>query len=1093
MSARLPAKFLPPRPRQAIERPRLHRLLDAAAPARGIWLQAEAGAGKSTLAAAWAAERGLLRAWFRVDSTDLDLRSAFASLAELLASLSRKRLPAAITRAPPLGDEASLSRHSRWFFRAFHAHAGPLSLVFDDVHAAASPGLLALLHAALDEAPPDSLVVMTSRHPPQGLLLEAAARGELCLVEGEALAFTREEAQQLLAPRLAPPQADAVWQRCGGWAAGLTLVAAQAWPDPAEATEGSAERTLRRFFDERVLGLLSAAQRQTLAAASWLAEADAHSLAALGLPDSSIAQLDQACEQLGFVQRLRRGRACWRLHDLLKQALQASWEDMGTAEWRRGVLHAAARLHGEQGRVLAAVQLLQRAGLRGAALALWCNKAPALLRQGRAQELKLACSELGAEFGAPPDPAQALTLRGLVAWVGQDADAEAWFERAWAASDEPESEARQEAFATAASQAASPGASEPGLRATSPDAGPIASPQRLLTAAAALNAQFSGWRSYAGRGDWVQRFVAHWPARARLADAEQGLRADKAAILCFLSHRMAPTTAQEREALLARVLARLAQPDPGIDANVAVSAASSLIEWCNYSGERALLARLADLSPPWLAQPGLAGVTQASWWISYGWVTVRMVMGRSDLPEGEAAVEHGAQLALDSGAPDIAFYGLANLVAAAASRGQIALAEERLQRLQAVAAQRSGAAEQPTQQATVHVLAARLLTLRGDARTALLRIERALELAQASDFPLSETWVYRLGQVQVLTALEREEEAAALAQAQARLHEGMRSDCLLALAELAECVRSWRKGEPAPPRERIQQCLGLAARHDWTALGNHLPAQVARLAAAALARGIERPFVLRLLAQRRLGAPAPDLIDWPWPLRILALGGFSVQAEGHELDFGARPQKKPLDLLRLLVAHGPAAVPVAGVIDALWPEADGDRAKASFDMAVLRLRKLLGREDAVLLDDGRLGLNRELVWVDAWAWVAGQALPYAPLFGPQPPELAWAAPREALHAAFLRRCHQEGSAMEAQARWQDAKAHYEAALVHDGLDEALHRGLVRSHLALGERAAAQRALQRCAQQLMAGLGVRPSAATLALLDEGKAAAAGPGG
>jgi ATP/maltotriose-dependent transcriptional regulator MalT len=107
MSARLPAKFLPPRPRQAIERPRLHRLLDAAAPAGGIWLQAEAGAGKSTLAAAWANERGLPLAWFRVDSTDLDLRSAFASLAQLLASLSRKRLPPAITRAPPLGDDAA--------------------------------------------------------------------------------------------------------------------------------------------------------------------------------------------------------------------------------------------------------------------------------------------------------------------------------------------------------------------------------------------------------------------------------------------------------------------------------------------------------------------------------------------------------------------------------------------------------------------------------------------------------------------------------------------------------------------------------------------------------------------------------------------------------------------------------------------------------------------------------------------------------------------------------------------------------------------------------------------------------------------------
>ena len=1042
----VPAKFLPPRPRHPLVRPRLHALLDQTVPARALWLQAEAGAGKSTLAAAWAAASGRPLAWFRVDATDLDLSCAFAGLVALLTTLSRRRLPAAVLRPPPLADEAALDAFARLFFRAFHAHCGPVALVFDDVHAAPSPGVERLLHAAADETPDHSVVLMTSRAAPQGLLLEAVARGDLVVVDGAALNFTRDEALALLSPRLGTDRAAQLFERTGGWAAGLTLCAAH----PGDADR--AERTVADFFAQRVLGLLSDQQCQLLAAVSLLPEVDVPGLRALGLAPDAPEQLDLLCTQLGFVQRLRHGHRCWRLHDLLTQALQARWPSLGSPAWRVSLLQAAAVLHAGQGRLLAAVQLLHRADLPGPALALWITEASSLLRQGRAQELKRAFEALDPARVA--QDATALTLRGLAAWAVQEADAGDWLDRAWVVLD-----------------------------ATVPEP---CTPERLLTAAAALNVQFSGWRSYAGRTDWVQRLVAAWPARAGVTDAGSGLRVDKAAILCFLTHRMAAVTRADRDALLQRVLGTLARPDPAIDPNVAVSAASTLVEWCNYTGDHPLLARLADLTPPWLAQPGLAGAVQASWWISYGWVSVRMVMGRNDLPEGEAAVEHGVALALACGASDTAFYGLTNLVAAAASRNQLGLAEQRLQQLHAIAAQRTGAAEQPTQQATLHLLAARLLTLRGQAATALVRVTRALELAQASDFPLSETWVYHLGHVQVLIALGREEDAVALAAAQARVYDGMRRDYLQALGLLAQLAQAWREGH-MPPAGQVQDCVALAAKHGWTSLGNHLNGVVARLAAAALAQGFEPGFVQALVRQRHLQAPDADAGDWPWPLRIHALGGFAVWADGQALDFGARPQKKPLDLLRLLVAHGPAPLDTAAVLDALWPEAEGDRAKASLDMALLRLRKLLGHEDAVRLDHGRLGLNRGLVWADAWAWAAGQPLPYAgPLFGQAPPELPWAAQREALHGQYLRRCHAQGSTLERTGQLAEALALYESALQQDPLDETLHRGAIRCLLAQGETAAAQRAFERCRERLQAGLGVAPGLATQALLAPGAA-------
>jgi DNA-binding SARP family transcriptional activator len=58
---------------------------------------------------------------------------------------------------------------------------------------------------------------------------------------------------------------------------------------------------------------------------------------------------------------------------------------------------------------------------------------------------------------------------------------------------------------------------------------------------------------------------------------------------------------------------------------------------------------------------------------------------------------------------------------------------------------------------------------------------------------------------------------------------------------------------------------------------------------------------------------------------------------------------------------------------------------------------------------------------------------------------------------------------------------YDAGLTQDLLAEPLHRALMRCHLALGQRAQAQLAYERCRLVLRAELGVAPSAETQALM------------
>ena len=66
--------------------------------------------------------------------------------------------------------------------------------------------------------------------------------------------------------------------------------------------------------------------------------------------------------------------------------------------------------------------------------------------------------------------------------------------------------------------------------------------------------------------------------------------------------------------------------------------------------------------------------------------------------------------------------------------------------------------------------------------------------------------------------------------------------------------------------------------------------------------------------------------------------------DGAPLAFRGKAQKKPLELLKALVALGGEGVETGRLAAILWPEAAGDAAKVSFDSTLYRLRKLLEQD-----------------------------------------------------------------------------------------------------------------------------------------------------
>ncbi|HCS49037.1 MAG TPA: hypothetical protein DIW61_12595, partial [Candidatus Aminicenantes bacterium] len=143
-----------------------------------------------------------------------------------------------------------------------------------------------------------------------------------------------------------------------------------------------------------------------------------------------------------------------------------------------------------------------------------------------------------------------------------------------------------------------------------------------------------------------------------------------------------------------------------------------------------------------------------------------------------------------------------------------------------------------------------------------------------------------------------------------------------------------------------------------------------KISAKALQKGIEIDHVRELIRRNRLAPDPgnPDLEQWPWPVKIHTLGRFGLLVDDRPVEFGRKVQQRPLSLLKALIALGGRDVSEARLAELLWPEADGDLAHHSFEVALSRLRKLLGKEEALVLKEGRLSLSNQHCWVDAWAF-----------------------------------------------------------------------------------------------------------------------------
>ena len=264
---------------------------------------------------------------------------------------------------------------------------------------------------------------------------------------------------------------------------------------------------------------------------------------------------------------------------------------------------------------------------------------------------------------------------------------------------------------------------------------------------------------------------------------------------------------------------------------------------------------------------------------------------------------------------------------------------------------------------------------------------------------------------------------------------------------------------------------------------------------------IEVEYVQRLIRRRDLLPTSSAIEAGPYPIRIYTLGRFAILSDNLPLQFSGKAQKKPLALLKMLIALGGQGVAASALCDVLWPDSAGDNGRHALDMAVSRLRKLLGSAAAIIVHDAKFTINEKLVWLDAKAFeqsvekyenqnqnrneieltlrLGAEAIRrYAGTFLTGEEDMPWLLGfRERLRARYLRVVLSYGALLEKNGEYEQAINCYQHALESEPVAEQIYQRLMHCHLMRGEYAQTVEIFRRCRKMLSIVLGVSPSTKT----------------
>ena len=1055
VNARVVAKLSAPRQVRTVRRPRIHELIDDALRTGVCWLAAPAGYGKTTALVDYLHSTEAPYVWFRVDEGDQDIARFYNYLARSLRSAKvADRMP--VFRA----EYAERPREfARRFFRAYFEHLEPGTiLALDDLHDADTADFRSVLAAMLREMPEGVRCVCLSRTLPQEELSDLALRGQITVIDQSAIAFSDAEARSLIELRSKIAAAVDI-SAARGWAVGLVLLAARgAAARPVGNDDLSGGRSA--LFD--VLGrhffyTLPSADQNMLLELNLLPEITSELANAMIGSTEGAKLLDRLYRSQLLISRVESNRDVFQLHNLLREFLDHRLIlDSSPAE-RASLRERAANILRAAGRLDEAIALALQAEAWALARDLILERAAPTIAQGRRATFIEWCGKL------PPAEMNAWLFYWLgVAHVPDDAAAERCFARALSAFEE---------------------------------AGDFRG--QCLTVARAVLVKTDSWRTHEGLSVWIQRV---WQQLDRgLPD----LAPEDHLLVCVGFVRALDFADEDRtntasgQALTMQLLERLSRRSREDSTTLRLLASESLIERAISTGRAHLFEQAVDGVIEDLRDPAVSPWVLGMWLVTFGAANSRYFpYSRRGFPYSSA--EHALRAAIDIGESQsltgVEFGGLYHLQLLMKLRNDFTECSLLVERLAEIADSRYS-----TQVAVVADCRAAMHTWQEDFAAAYADCDRFMASIEAANEPILERWPHFMTKYQVLLADHRPKEAAALLSGLLpRLDGGMLNRTMLCIRAAVALGAKW--GGEAGYVDHLRAFVADLRIVNWPGMLLNLPELLAELLADALDHDIEVEFCRSLIAQRHLAAPPRRPASWPWSLTVHVLGEFRLERNGAVIDLGVKPPTRALDILRMLAVSKDHACSLENLQDSLWPDLDGDQAKAACDQALHRLRKLLGAADLIVQREGRLRLALDRVWIDLADWEgqlkqlsgsnAAEATLWAELqrlFLDFPGPLlfrgqAWSLPVvERVRNEFVELAVRLGKQCETRGDGNSARNHYLRALEIYPESARLSQALIQARLAQGDVAGAIDDYSRYERTLRATGGSAPSPAIRALI------------
>ncbi|WP_031027647.1 LuxR C-terminal-related transcriptional regulator [Streptomyces sp. NRRL WC-3725] len=284
-----------------------------------------AGAGKTLLTADWASAQDGPVAWLTAQVAD---RGGGTFWAYLLKALHLAGVPPSADVGFPAEAGRADDRLLTRLAAELSARKAPVTLIIDEYDRVTDPEIADQLDFVLQQAGRGMHLVLVTRTEPLLPLHRYRAAGTVTEIRGAELAFTPDEAAELLALhglRLPAGDVGALVERTRGWAAGLRLCALAARGETDQRTylkEFEADRTtIADFLLAEVLKRQTAQTQDLLLRVSVLDRFSPDLANALTGRTDAERVLTDLHRQNAFVEYL--GRGWFRLHPLFGEILRA--------------------------------------------------------------------------------------------------------------------------------------------------------------------------------------------------------------------------------------------------------------------------------------------------------------------------------------------------------------------------------------------------------------------------------------------------------------------------------------------------------------------------------------------------------------------------------------------------------------------------------------------------------------------------------------------------------------------------------------------------------------------------------------------------